>query len=70
MANNTLTFALGGWVAIEDFEHGISLLRRLVSALSHGGRVTWVIEDLQPGSAITTLRASRASVAVQEAVVG
>ena len=56
MANDTLTFALGGRVEIEDFEHGIILLRRLVSALSHGIRVTWVIEDLQPGSAVTTLR--------------
>lgn len=56
MANDTLTFALGGRVEIEDFERGIVLLRRLVSALAHGIGVTWVIEDLQLGSAVTTLR--------------
>ena len=56
MANYTLTFALGGRVEIENFGHGMSLLHRLISALSRGSGVSWIIEDLQLGSAITTLR--------------
>lgn len=57
MAKNTLTFELGGRVEIAEFADGIVAFRRLVSALTplHAG-VTWVVEDLQPGSAVVTLR--------------
>ena len=57
MAKNTLTFELGGWIEIADFANGIAAFRRLVTALtpSNAG-VIWVVEDLQPGSAVVTLR--------------
>ena len=69
MANDTLTFELGGRVAIEDFEYGMTLLRRLVVALSRHSGATWVIEDLQPGSAITTLRGEAEDSSKVEAIV-
>ncbi len=56
MADNTLTFALGGRVLLEEFEQSVTLFRRLVSALTHRTEVDWVIEDLQPGSSVITLR--------------
>lgn len=57
MAKNTLTFELGGRVEIADFANGIAAFRRLVTALTpRNAGVAWVVEDLQPGSAIVTLR--------------
>ena len=57
MAKNTLTFELGGRVEIADFANGIAAFRRLVTALTpRKAGVTWVVEDLQPGSAVVTLR--------------
>lgn len=57
MAKDTLTFELGGRVEIAEFADGIVAFRRLVSALTpRNAGVTWVVEDLQPGSAVVTLR--------------
>lgn len=57
MAKNTLTFELGGRVEIADFADGVTAFRRLVVALTpRNAGVAWVIEDLQPGSAVVTLR--------------
>ena len=57
MAKNTLTFELGGRVEIADFANGIVAFRRLVTALTpQNAGVTWVVEDLQSGSAIATFR--------------
>ena len=56
MANDTLTFELGGRVEIGQFHEGVSRFRRLVEALTPGRGVKWVVEDLQPGSAVITLR--------------
>ena len=56
MAHDTITFELGGRVAIDKFKDGIGLLQRLVTALSQNRNVTWFVEDLQTSSAITTLR--------------
>ncbi len=57
MAKNTLTFELGGRVEIADFANGIAAFRRLVAALTpRKAGVAWVVEDLQPGSAVVTLR--------------
>ena len=57
MAKNTLTFELGGRVELKDFAEGIDAFRRLVAALTpRNAGIAWVVEDLQPGSAITTFR--------------
>ena len=57
MADDTLTFAMGGRVEIGQFQEGITRFQRLVAALTPRAGVKWVIEDLQPGSAVVTLRA-------------
>lgn len=57
MAKDTLTFELGGRVEIADFANGVAALRSLVAALTpRNAGVAWVVEDLQPGSAVVTLR--------------
>ena len=57
MAKDTLTFELGGRVEIAHFADGVAALRRLVAALTpRNAGVVWVVEDLQPGSAVVTLR--------------
>ena len=56
MVRNTVTFALGGQVKIQDLAQGINVLQRLINALTHAADVVWVVDDLQPGSAVATLR--------------
>lgn len=69
MANDTLTFAMGGRVEIEQFQKGVTQLQRLVAALTPRGAVRWMVEDLQPGSAVITLRGeSESPVAVAKVV--
>ncbi len=56
MSKNTLTFELGGRVTLADFANGVGAFRRLVDALTpRDAGVTWVVDDLQPGSASVTL---------------
>lgn len=70
MAGNTLTFELGGRIDIDDLANGIAAFRRLVAALTpQSAGVTWVVEDLQPGSAITTLRGESADPTAVERIV-
>jgi hypothetical protein len=49
MVKSTLTFELGGQVDIARLEEGVSVFRRLVSALTSRAKVTWIVEDLRPG---------------------
>ena len=56
MAKNTVTFALGGRVDIQALAEGVNALQRLIAALTGSDDVTWVVEDLQSGSAVATLR--------------
>lgn len=57
MPKTTLTFELGGRVEVNDFAEGIDAFQKLIKALTPKGlRVAWVVEDLQPGSAIATFR--------------
>ena len=70
MAKNTITFELGGRVELADFANGITAFRRLVNALTpHNAGVTWVVDDLQPGSAVVTLRGESDSPIAVEGVV-
>lgn len=70
MAKNTLTFELGGRVEIADFENGINAFRRLVAVLTpRRAGVTWIVDDLQPGSAVVTLRGEAANPVLIEQIV-
>ena len=70
MAKNTLTFELGGRVEITEFVNGIAAFRRLVVALTpRNAGVAWVVEDLQPGSALVTLRGESDDPVVVERIV-
>ena len=70
MAKNTLTFELGGRVELAGFADGIRAFRRLVDALTpKSAGVTWVVDDLQPGSAVVTLLGESDNPAAVEGVV-
>lgn len=57
MDKNTITFEIGGRVELKGFAEGIAAFQRLVNALTpRSSGVTWVVDDLQPGSAIATFR--------------
>ena len=56
MSKDTVTFALGGRVEVQELAEGIGVLHRLIAALTPSKDVAWVVEDLQPGSAVATLR--------------
>ena len=60
MAKDTITLALNGDVPLNLFVKAMSHLNNLVEALSDdigvGDKVKWFIDDLQPGSAIVTMR--------------
>ena len=58
MSEHTITFELGGRVDLDGFEQGVAAFRQLVAALTpRNAGILWVVDDLQPGSAIMTLRA-------------
>ena len=60
MAKDTITLALNGDVPFGLFVEAISHLNNLVAALSDDigvtGKIKWFVDDLQPGSAIITMR--------------
>ena len=61
MAKDTITFELGGRVDIRRLDEGIAAFRQLVSALTVGAKIDWIVDDLQPGSALITLRGEAAN---------
>ena len=69
MSQTTLTFELGGKVELKDFERGLTLFGRLVYSLTPRAGVAWVVEDLQPGSAIVTLRGESDDPAKVESII-
>lgn len=69
MAKSTLTFELGGQIDIARLEKGISVFHRLVSALTSRAKVTWIVEDLQPGSAVATVRGEADDLSIVEKIV-
>ncbi len=58
MTPDTITLMLEGDVTLETFATAIKSLNSLVSALTveEGGGIEWKIEDLQPGSALATIK--------------
>jgi len=73
MAKETLTLALEGDVALEEFASAISNLNSLLNQLSkevgQEARVDWLIEELYAGSAVATFRGVYQDVAVVENVI-
>ena len=69
MVRNTVTFALGGRIKIQELAEGINVFQRLIAALTHSAGVAWVVEDLQPGSAVATLRGEADDPAKVERIV-
>ena len=70
MAKDTLTFELGGRVEMIDFTAGVTAFSRLVNALTpRNAGVTWVVEDLQPGSAVVTFKGEADDPAQVEKIV-
>ena len=55
MTKTTLTFEMGGEVDIIRLKEGITAFNRLLSALTAGTKINWIVEDLQPGSAAITV---------------
>ena len=70
MAKTTLTFELAGRVEVRDLADGITAFQRLIDALTpKKAGVSWVVEDLQPGSAATTLRGEADDISKVEQIV-
>ena len=69
MSKSTLTFELGGQVDIRRLEEGVIVFRRLISALTAGAAITWVVEDLHLGSAVTTVRGEADDLTTVEKIV-
>jgi hypothetical protein len=73
MAADTITLALNGEVPVDDFSRAIEHFARLVSTLTEevgrGVRISWVVDQLEAGSAITTIRGEADDLASVERVV-
>ena len=69
MSETTLTFEIGGRVEMRDLREGVSLFVDLIAALSPNRGVSWFVEDMRAGSAITTLRGEADDPAVLERIV-
>jgi hypothetical protein len=62
MAVDTVTLALSGDVALDDFSLAISRLKSLLAALAkdvaQGANILWLVDALDTGSALTTYKGS------------
>ncbi|OQY89689.1 MAG: hypothetical protein B6D41_10360 [Chloroflexi bacterium UTCFX4] len=60
MDNDTLTLALNGEVPLQEFAQALNYFNALVQGLSneiaHDAAIEWVIDTLEAGSAITTVK--------------
>lgn len=60
MPHSTMTMAFNGEVSLDTFAQAITHFRRLVNALkdeiSPAAHIDWLIDDLQHGSAVATVR--------------
>lgn len=71
MASDTITIAFNGDVSLQVFASQVQHFRTLILALSAeaGGHIEWIVDDLQPGSAIATIRGHSPDMAKVEQVV-
>ena len=58
MPPDTITLMLEGEVSLDEFATAVKSLNSLVAALTieEGGGIKWTVEDLQPGSALATVK--------------
>ena len=60
MVGDNLTLEIGGEVSLQDLADGFVRFRKLIDALtdevSEKAGITWVVDDLRPGSAVATIR--------------
>ncbi len=74
MAKNTLTLALEGEVALQDFACAINSFNSLVSQLSKevgkNAQIDWIIDELYSGSAVATFRGVYPDMLMVENVIG
>lgn len=60
MPNSTMTIAVNGEVSLDSFVQAISHFRGMIIALkdeiSPAARIKWLVDDLQSGSAVATVR--------------
>lgn len=74
MANNTLTLALDGEVALQDFAKAItsfnSLVNQLTKEIGKDAQIDWVIDELYSGSAVATFRGVYPDIVVVQNVIG
>ena len=72
--DDTLTFALEGELSLGTFSIGVARFERLVSALSRetpsGGEIRWLIDALEVGSAVATIRGVAETDEAQNALAG
>lgn len=65
MASDTVTLTLTGDVSLREFAIAVSKLDALLGALSRevagGVEIVWAVDDLAPGSALTTFRGAAPS---------
>lgn len=71
MASDTITIAFNGDVSLQVFANQVQHFRTLILALSAeaGAHIEWIVDDLQPGSAIATIRGHSPDMAKVEQVV-
>ena len=73
MAKETLTLALEGDVALEEFANAIgnlnSLLNQLAKEVTKDAEVTWLIDELYASSAVATFRGINGDMSAVENVV-
>src|SRR3712207_2882442 len=73
MAEETVTIALDGDITLADFVETVRLFEGLLDALSQeiadGTTVEWRIDDLQVGSAVTTVRGMSVQPEVTERII-
>lgn len=70
MPDNTVTLALDGEVALDEFANALFGFSELVAALSEesGAHLDWVIDDLQYSSAVATARGIGESKGIERVV--
>lgn len=72
--DDTLTFALEGELSLATFALGVSRFEKLVNSLSRevprGGEIRWLIDGLEVGSAVATIRGVAETDDAQSALAG
>lgn len=72
MSEETITLSLTGEVRIDEFVQAVRGLEKLMLALgseyASGSNIEWIVDDLNPGSAVITLRGEAADVKSRHAI--